>query len=83
MKTDLEAAQTLLGPGVLRSAPGGPGQMASKGPGRGPSHGTPLCKEIFYIPGRHTQGCLKCWLLHPPGPELAETFLLGGQQRSW
>lgn len=83
MKTDLEAAQTLLGPGMLRSAPGGPGQMASKGPGRGPAHGTPLCKEIFYIPGRHTQGCLKCWLQHPPSPELAETFLLGGQQRSW
>lgn len=49
MQTDLEAAQTLLGPGLLRSAPGGPGQMASKGPGKGPTHGTPLCREIFYI----------------------------------
>ena len=84
MKTDLEAAQTRLGPGMLRSAPGGSGQMASKGSGKGPAHGTPFRKEIFYIPGKHTQGCLKCWLQHlPGGPELAKTFLLGGQQCSW
>lgn len=32
MKTDLEAAQALLGPGMLRVAPGGPGQMAGQTP---------------------------------------------------
>lgn len=62
MKTDLEANQALLGPGMLRSAPGGPGQMAEQRPSIKPLPRYPTLQGDPLYPGRHTEGHLQFWL---------------------
>lgn len=57
MKTDLEGTQALLGPGTLRVAPGGPGQMAEQTPPM-VSHFAKRSSGSW----QHTQGHLQLWL---------------------